>query len=488
MVTFDVFDINGKAKIARRPAVTGSLTGRTATDDNTTGSPRPAVSDYPDETDVGYDYAPWGAFDGDDNLPNRIEAKFSRVSIASQAVLRLAKLMYGNGLVYFLEKDLARTSRPLRHYDPAVEEFLAENMISTEWMFPQCLDWNRHWNTFSEMKLSLSRNFIVGLYHKEAPFCRLSKQDAFGVVRYLLYDARFAWNQHQRYGNNINQGDTVRENTRRDLSGTATLMPLLTWWDARGFFDRLRGYTFAWHSRIRYGRSVYYSRPPWLGLFHANGWMDVAADVPRIVNSMQKNQIQLKYQIIVEESYFKIEHPDWDSYTAEQRSAALDRFEDAINDKFVGVDKGFSSILSVFRFDPLNNKELGKVQIIPIDDKLKRDSWVPGAERANFEIVQGLGAHPTDFGLSRENGAMGAGSGSDKREVYNSAITLNTIEQEYILGPLNFISRFNGWGVRFAIDHTSHTTSNLIETGLVPSQNTVMPADNDGDEPQNEQP
>jgi hypothetical protein len=477
MVTFDLFEVAGKARIARRPAVAGSLTGRTATDDNSTGSPRPAISDYPDETDIGYDYAPWGAFDGDDNLPNRIEAKFAKVSIAAQASLRLAKLMYGNGLVYFKEADLARTAQPERHYDPAVEEFLAENMVNTEWFFPQCLDWTRHWNTFSEMKLSLSRKYVVGLYHKEAPFCRLSKQDRMGTIKYLLYDARFAWNQYQRYSQLTDTGNTVSESTRSDFSGTATLLPLLTWWDARGFFDRLRGYTFSWHSRIRYGRSVYYARPPWMGLFLSNGWMDVAADVPRIVNSMQQNQIQLKYQILVEESYFKIEHPEWDSYTNEQRSAALDRFEDAINDKFVGVDKGFASILSVFRFDPLNTKELGKVQIIPIDDKIKRDSWVPGAERANFEIVQGLGAHPTDFGLKTENGAMGAGSGSDKREVYNTAINLNTIEQEYILGPLNFISRYNQWGVRFMVDHTAHTTSNLIESGMVPSRNTIQPTD-----------
>jgi len=140
------------------------------------------------------------------------------------------------------------------------------------------------------------------------------------------------------------------------------------------------------------------------------------------------------------------------------------------------VDKGYTSILTVFHFDELKNQALGKIEIIAIDDKVKSDSWVPGAERANFEIVQGLGAHPTDFGLSRENGAMGSGSGSDKREVYNTGISLNTVEQQCLLAPLNFISRYNRWGVRFLIDHTSHTTSNLNESGLVPSKNTLSPA------------
>jgi hypothetical protein len=64
--------------------------------------------------------------------------------------------------------------------------------------------------------------------------------------------------------------------------------------------------------------------------------------------------------------------------------------------------------------------------------------------------------------------------------VYNTSIDLNTIEQKYLLGPLNFISKYNRWGVRFLIDHTAHTTSNLSETGRVPSQNTLQPANAGG--------
>lgn len=462
-IIFNAYETNGRL-ILQHQDVRSELAPLSSDPDRLPGAGKPAVSEYPRELDAGYDYAPWGLFVGDDSLPNRIERKFETVSIAQQAVLKLAKLLYGNGIVYFREKDLARTANPERHYDPAIEEFMLENQICTEWLFPQCMDWQRHWNTFSEMKLSMSRRFITNLFHKEAPFCRLSKQDPQGVIRFLLYDARFGFGLHQRATDPNAPG------------GSAILIPLFTWFDSRNFFDRLRGFSFAWHSRIRFGRTVYYSRPPWLGLFAQNGWMDAAADVPRIVNAMQQNQINLKYQIIVEESYFRIEHPDWDSYTADQRSAALGRFEDRINDNFVGVDKGFASILSVFKYDPMSNRELGKVEIVAIDDKIKRDAWVPGAERANFEIVQGLGAHPTDFGLSRESGSMGSGSGSDKREVYNIQISTNTIEQEILLGPLNFVSRFNGWGVRFMVDHTSHTTSNLVESGIVPSQNTILPA------------
>lgn len=461
-ITFEAFDRgDGRLQIAQRPDVMGELRFSPDTPDTSTANPRPATSDYPDFWEAGYQYAPWGQYAGDDNLPNRLEYKCDLVPFTRSVIERIAKMLFGNGLIYVKQSDLAKSAMPERQYIQGVEDFLEANQISTEYLFPQMLEWVLHRNTFSEMKLSLSRRFITSLFHKESPFCRLSVQDAQGVIRYLLYDAKFAWNEHQNGGPD-------------KPSGSATAIPLLTWWDAQRFFNQLRGDVFAWHTRIRSGRSPYYAKPPHIGLFKKDGWLDAASDVPAIVNSMQKNQIKLKYLISVEETFFKIQHPEWDGYTAEQRSAAIQKFEDKINDQFVGVDQDYKSVVSVWAFN-MDGKEAGKIEITAIDDKIKSDSWVPGSERANFEIVHAFGEHPTNFGLSRENGAMGSGSGSDKKEVWNSALDLNTIEQQYLLGPLNFVSKFNNWGIRFLIDHTAHTTSNLSETGRVPSPNTIQP-------------
>jgi hypothetical protein len=474
-IIFDAFEEAGQLRIARRPdpVLSELRTTSTGPDDVPGGTGRPAISRYPLEVDSGFDYAPWGTWSGDDSLPNRIEDLLDRVPFARQVIYRKAQMAAGDGIIYVKEADLARTPNPERAYLPDVEDFNEANQVDTEWFFPQALDFYTHFNAFSEMKLSLSRRFVLGLYHKEAPFSRLTAQDAAGVIRFLMYDAYFAWGMHQPFAA-AGTGATSR-------GGTGILLPLFTWWDPTGFFDRLAGHSFSYHTRIRSGRSPYYARPPWIGMFKRNGWLDAAADVPRIVNAMQKNQINLKYQIAVEESYFKALHPEWDSYTAQQRSAALDKFEDRINETLTGVDKGYSSLLTVFKFDAVQQKELGKIEITAIDDKVKSDSWVPGAEKANFEITHAWGEHPTDFGLSRENGSMGSGSGSDKREVWNANISLNTIEQRYLLGPLNLAYKYNGFKVRAMVAHTSHTTSNLSESGLVPSKGTVQPTSPPGD-------
>jgi hypothetical protein len=118
------------------------------------------------------------------------------------------------------------------------------------------------------------------------------------------------------------------------------------------------------------------------------------------------------------------------------------------------------------------------VEIIAVDDKVKKDAWVPSSNAADAQIVQGLGLHPSQVGLQPEGGKMGAGSGSDQRESFNTGITVNTIDQNILLEPLNWIATYNAqvdpeWDVTFFIDHTYHTTTNKQEDGMQPTETTI---------------
>ncbi len=144
----------------------------------------------------------------------------------------------------------------------------------------------------------------------------------------------------------------------------------------------------------------------------------------------------------------------------------------------MGTANAYASISSVFR-EETAGQPLGKVEIISLDDKVKKDAWVPSSQTADAQIVQGLGEHPSQIGLANEGGKMGVGSGSDQRESFNNSITLNTIDQEIVLEPLNLVARFNAqvnpeWDVTFFIDHTMHTTTNNQESGMQPSSNTLQ--------------
>ncbi len=402
-------------------------------------------------TDNGYTWAYWG---DDDLLPSKMREKIEAVPIAGTVLAKKISMLEGNGLVYFKTSELANGAQVERAYDPRVEEWMAENRINEEWFPAQCADYCLPFNCFSEIILSNDKKQVTNLYHISAEHARLSKANARNQVNWLMYSYHFPFGTAQADQNRV-------------------IMPLYKWYDRENFLNGLSGRKFGWHTRFPSPGMIYYARPWWIGLFKENGWLDVSSNVPKIVNAMQKNQIALKYIICIPESYFIIRHPDWTTYTAAKRTVVINNKVKEINDYLAGVDNTGKSLVNLFKENEITGAAYGKIEIIAVDDKAKTGTWVPDSYAADQQIVQGFGMDPSQIGLQPNGGKMGAGSGSDKRESYNLMVTLNTPDQRRILEPLNWISRYNGWGVTFVVDHTMHTTVNEQESGLQDSPQTT---------------
>ncbi len=121
--------------------------------------------------------------------------------------------------------------------------------------------------------------------------------------------------------------------------------------------------------------------------------------------------------------------------------------------------------MTVFREHETGGHPMGKPEIIAVDDKAKSGTWVPDSNFADSQIVQGLGLDPSQIGLMSDGGKMGAGSGSDKMQSYNQHILLNTPDQRLVLSPLNYLSKYNNWGLTAAVKHTQRTTQNDNRSG-----------------------
>lgn len=456
----DVVQMDGKHQAYLNNST--RLTGMRAT-----GNDRTDTS-FPDELERGFLWAPWGDKPGKDDLPKQIREKIYQVPIAGRTVYDLVRMAYGNGLAYYHNQERREKKQVIRAYEPTVERWMEDNRIGNEWFKPQLIDYRFIMNIFSEIIFSRDMKTVTNIFHKETEFCRLSLQNKQSLlVDYLLYTADFSLGQGVVHPDRIN------------------VIPLYQWQQGEKFLQNLSGYKMAWHSRLKTPGTLYYASPLWLGLFRENGWMDASATVPEVVTAMMRNQVRLKYQILIPETYFTIRYRDsWGTMSDIERSKIVDDLVDDINTQLSGTKNAFMSIATVFNYDMGRGEEQGKIQIIAIDDKAKKDDWVPSAEKSDAQIVQSLGGHPTMMGLATEGGKMGAGSGSDKREVYNTEITINTFDQEIILEPLNWIARYNArtnpdWDVTFYIPHTAHTTTNEQETGLVPSKDTITPQEND---------
>jgi len=409
----------------------------------------------PTWTDNGVRWAYWG---DNDLLPTEMSRKIAAVPIGGAVIAKKISMLEGNGLVYFRTADLARGPKVEPAYIPEVEDFLAENRIEEEWFPGQCADYALPFNAFSEMILSNDRSKVTGLYHIGAEFARLAKANARNQVDWLVYSMHFPFGTAQADQNRV-------------------AIPLYKWYDRENFLAGLTGRKIGWHTRFPTPGLIYYARPWWIGLFKEGGWLDVSSQVPKIVAAMQKNQITLKYQILIPESYFLVRHPDWSTYTAQKRTEVINAKVKDVNDYLAGVDNTGKSLVNLFKENEITGQAYGKIEIVAVDDKAKTGVWVPDSYAADSQIVQGFGMDPAQIGLAPQSGKMGAGSGSDKRESYNLLITLNTPDQRRILEPLNWISRYNKWGVTFMVDHTMHTTTNDQETGLKnsPATTEVVP-------------
>jgi hypothetical protein len=423
------------------------------------GRPRPTLPDLPEEETDGYPWARWG---GNDLLPTIVRNKIEEVPMAGSAIYRLVQMMYGNGLMYYRNRDLLDGPKIRRAYIPKVERWLRLNRIHTHYLPHQFTDFRFFFNTFSEMILSRDKKQIVGLFHKEAEFTRLSIQNrTTRRIESIQYSADFPLG--------LNPGPDDR---RKIL--------LFDWRDQEGFLRKLRGYKFAWHSAGPSPARMYYARPPWMGLFRDNGWMDASKRVPEVVNAMMKNQIILKYHIMIPESYFELRYGriEFQAFSIEKKRQVYERLVKDINAKLSGSKNAYQSLSQMFTETEFENRPKGKIIIEAVDEKVKNDHWVPSSEKSDAQIVQALGMHPSQMGLQPQGGKMGAGSGSDQRESYNTGISLNTIEQTIILEVLNWVATFNAqtdpdWDITFMMDHTRHTTINNQEDGLEPDANTI---------------
>lgn len=433
-IALDVVQLNGKTQVILPEA---KITGLRKID-------QPVAVDVPTYMS-GIPWAPWGE---NDLWPTEIRQKMEDVPMVGTTIARLVAMMYGEGLAYQVHGQ-DPGAPPVRI--PQVDDWLRKNQIH-RWFIAQAMDYRLYMNCFSELKLNRARTRIDRIFHKSAEFIRIERQNSRSLkMENVFYSPYFG------------------EGLARSPQRRATIA-LVDQADPDGFFEKNRRTTVAYHSHFPTSGRVYYARPYWIGLFRKSGWIDVAKNVPEIITAMQRNQVAIKYQILIPETYFEIRHPDWPQMTADKRVELIDEKIDNLNTALSSTDNLFKSVASVFKQDPLGNP-IGKIEIVAVDDKIKKGAWVPDSNAADAQIVQGLGMHPSQVGLAPEGGKMGAGSGSDQRESYNTQISLNTIDQQIVLEPLQLIARVNGWPVDFYVRHQLHVPLNTDKSGIINQEN-----------------
>nr|WP_199079072.1 hypothetical protein [Pedobacter sp. ASV19] len=187
----------------------------------------------------------------------------------------------------------------------------------------------------------------------------------------------------------------------------------------------------------------YYSLAVWNSVRESE-WLANSNSIPKIIKSIIKNSMTIKYHIRIPLSYWKGLYPDWDRMKPEARTKVVNDKLQEINDFLTGVDNPMKSFISHYATDPMTGKEVAGWQIEALEDKMKYDAWNKVSTAASAEILFAIGINPAIFGLGTPGGELKSG-GSDIRESWLTMIASAQGERDTIYSWWPFVREYNGY-------------------------------------------
>lgn len=399
-----------------------------------------AVKDKPKDTFTAKNWVPWGQ---NDNFPNEVIEKVGMVGVASGALQYNIQAAHGDDLEagIFVYENGQKRWEPIDITLPKYSEiydFFLESDIKDDFIFEAFSDLFWFSNFFPYFILNKGRTRINKLYCAEATYTRIGKKNEQGISDKLYFSAQFP-----------NPTDEPEE------------IPLLSDYDAYAdLISRKSGYRFAVHGYLSSPGKSYYQKSYWDAV-RANGWLDVAASIPKYMNAIFKNAMHLKYHIKIPLLHFKSKYKDWDSKDEKVQNQLIEDELNAMDQFLSGADNARKAFFSFVDHDDSGKQNEGW-DIEPIADYDKEGKYLPESSAANSEILFAFQTHPDLIGAGTPGGYnSGRGSsGSNTREVDLLKKAAMIIYRNRVLKWIYFVKRFNNWPkeVYFRVPDTVLTT------------------------------
>jgi hypothetical protein len=388
---------------------------------------------------TSYPWSPWG----DDNLfPQTVLTDLENNSIALRAMEKRKAIHFGRGIICYREGEEDQNTgekKRVKVEDPEVVDFFKLNQVNRQWVdhIGSLEIFANSWNEFITNK---AKDKINRVFFKDPAYCRLAKIDekSFRIPK-LFYSAQ--WD----YCPAVN-------------SGTIVEIPMFD----PGKYDgaRYQDTNFIYPSFYRSFNKSYYHLAVWNGI-RASGWLDIANKVPKLKQAIMKNQMTIKYHIIIPDDYFTKRYPSPQFTIAQQEEKRTEVLQD-MNDFLSNVENSGKSWVTYSFYNKIKQEYLSGWEIKVIDNKLKDDAYLPDSQAANSEILFAFGVDPTLLGSGIPGGKLGAGSGSDKREAFWQLNAEMGIYRQISLEPLYFIRDFNKWDPEIQFDYVTVDTSQTM--------------------------
>ncbi|MEI6577814.1 MAG: hypothetical protein WCO63_16695 [Bacteroidota bacterium] len=358
---------------------------------------------------------------GDSNLlPLEMRDNFEANNLAEGVFKRQRGLLWGQGPALYTET-------------------YANKVCQKEWVEnPEVMQWL---NSFDyEEQLT---NAIVDYYHMEGHFARLTPD----LSQRLTGKARIASVKHIAYHQCRLEFAKYGEPTKRIIVGDwlnpriASLKPYPVFDPKSTSFPTSVGfYNMYSFSRDRYGLPAH---------FGTQDWINRGSSIPRILESLTKNSLNVKWHIKSPQSYWMAKREELIRQCADNnenfKESMLEDLKDQIFGKLAEVLSGETNVGKFFTSEKAIN-ELGNPDqwdIEAIDQKVKEfvESQIIIAKHADSAIISGMGLHPSLSNIIVD-GKLASGS----EQLYALKLYLSTeiaIPEKIICKPINQAIRIN---------------------------------------------
>lgn len=358
-------------------------------------------------------YMPWG---NDNLMPFNILDLIERDETLSTCQMFNAEVCYGSGLIY-------NTDNSTKNVREEIDDFFLSNSIPS-YFLGVCQDFKHFGFAVSVIILDKAGKKIVGLYRKEACYCRLAVVNKKGEMPYLYY---------ANWRNNPSSAD---------VEIIKLLSPSSPWTDLVHQVETSDVRKFAIITRVPTADSTYYPIPYYGSLFRSK-WYNIKQLIAISKEAKLKNSAPLKYHIEISNKYFENIFIQERISSPELRLKRIKQEKQNMINFLTGAENSGKVLFSQFYITP-DGKQTEDVKITKIDDSKEGGDWESDIQEAINIICFTMRVHSNLVG-SVPGKAQSNNSGSDKRELYTIAQALQKPYHDLLFLVHRIIIKFNGW-------------------------------------------
>ena len=404
----------------------------------------------PENRKTEIDFYPWGA---NDDMPDQLIKNAFKSYVVASTLDFNAKIGYGETVMPVrraVDESGELKFRPvLKSEYPQIFEFLEDNnfpLIQQELVHDLTL---LH-NGFVELIMNKAGTKVLQIRHKEASYSRIS----------VMNDkAEIEW-----HGYCSNWKDTARN----PVVATRLLDYDNPLWDLKVKLGKKPGRDGK-KKKQNEGRYVlhigqpspgkfYYQKAYWWSIFESH-WFDFSCAIPEFKMNLMKNQMVIKYQVLVRKGFFeglfKTEGLTDDKLKTARRIEFYQQLEDFLASK----ENAGKNFVSEFEYDLIHKGiEVQDIIIKPIESFIKGGEYIEDSEEASNAICYAMGVHPSLQGASP--GKNKTINGTEARELFIIKQSLMKPLRDLLVQPLNIVKSINGWDpdIEFVIPNIQLTT------------------------------